>query len=142
MTSIVDKANQIIDLYCEAMNVPRQSLSKLQYKKLARVDKNGTSLAFIRQSLAHLLYKRLPLNAAELGKLIGYSDHSMVSLYSRIVENHIEIQDPYFMPYYQKLAEIAEPIVSEVNFERISAYYWRSVDKKVQKIRSIRDFSV
>lgn len=142
MTLIIDKANQVIDLYCETMNVERQALSKVYFKKLARVDKNGTNLSFIRQSLAHYLYKRLPLNAGELGKMIGYSDHSMVSLYSRIVESHMEIHDPYFMPYYEKLVELADPIVKDIDFLRINPYYWRSVDKKVQRIRSIRDFSL
>jgi hypothetical protein len=65
-----------------------------------------------------------------------------VSLYSRIVENHFEVQDPYFMPYYNKLVEIADPMVESVNFERVSAYYWRSVDKKVIKIRSRKEFFV
>lgn len=142
MTEIVNKANQVIDLYCLEMNVDRANLSKLQRKKLARVDQNGTSLSFIRQSLAHYLYKRLPLNAAELGKLIGYSDHSMVSLYSRIVEDHLQVQDRIFLPYYEKLVQLADPIVADVNFHRINASCWRTVDKKVHKIRSSREFSL
>lgn len=142
MTNITQKANQVINTFCKSMEVDRKDLGKLHLKKLARVDRKGTSLSFIRQALAHYLYKRLPLNAAELGKLIGYADHSMVSLYSRIVENHLEIKDPYFMPYYQKLVELADPIVEDVNFIRINPYYWRSVDKKVLKIRSVREFSL
>ena len=105
-------------------NIP----NKTRGQKLAKVDNKGKSLSFIRQSLAHFLYKRLPVNTAELGKLIGYADHSMVSLYSRIVENHIEIQDPYFMPYYNRLVELATPMVDPVNFERVNAYHWRSVE--------------
>lgn len=142
MTNIVELANKVIDTYCAEMNVDRKSLSMVQNKKLARVDKNGVSLAFIRQSLAHFLYKRLPIPAKELGLLIGYSDHSMVSLYSRIVENHIEINDQYFMPYYERLVQIAEPIVADLDFERISTYFFRSVNKKFLKIRSVREFSV
>ena len=142
MTQIIDIANKVIDTYCADMGVDRKWLSKKRGQKLAKVDNKGKSLSFIRQSLAHFLYKRLPVNTAELGKLIGYADHSMVSLYSRIVENHIEIQDPYFMPYYNRLVEIATPMVDPVNFERVNAYHWRSVDKKVLKIRSVREFSV
>lgn len=142
MTNIVEIANKVIDTYCVEMNVDRKDLSMIQYKKLARVDKNGVSLAFIRQSLAHFLYKRLPIPAKELGKLIGYSDHSMVSLYSRIVESHIEINDQYFMPYYERLLQIAEPMVEGMDFVRVSTYFYKSVDKKVQRIRSVREFSV
>lgn len=124
------------------MGVNRADLSKNRTKKRKRVDEKGTSLSFIRQSLAHYLYKRLPLNARTVGEIVGYSDHSMVSLYSRIVEDHFEVNDRYFMPYYDKLVEIAEPMVNSVNFERITAYYWKSVDKKLVKIRSTREFSV
>jgi hypothetical protein len=58
------------------------------------------------------------------------------------VENHFEVDDYAFMPYYHKLVEIADPMVEPVNFERISAYHWRSVDKKVLKIRSRKEFFV
>lgn len=142
MTNITEKANQIIDLYCKEMNVDRNNLYKNKHKKLLRIDQNGTSLSFIRQSLAHYLYKRLPINGGELGKMIGYSDHSMVSLYSRIVQNHLEIQDPYFVPYYEKLVKLADPLVQDVDFVRVSAYYYRSVDKKLNNIRQIHTFSV
>ena len=117
-------------------------LSQNFISKKRRVTDSGLSLAFIRQSLANFIYKRLPLNAATVGKIVGYRDHSMVSLYSRIVENHFEVDDYAFMPYYHKLVEIADPMVESVNFERISAYHWRSVDKKVLKIRSRKEFFV
>ena len=138
----MDLADLVVEKYCLEMGVDRAVLSKNRFSKKRRRAENGISLAFIRQSLAHYLYKRLPLNAATVGQLCGYSDHSMVSLYSRIVENHFEVDDPYFMPYYQKLVAIADPMVESVNFERISAYYWRSVDKKILKIRSRKEFSV
>jgi hypothetical protein len=142
MKQFYDLADQVVKKYCEEMGVEREKLSKNRFSKKRRRCENGLSLSFIRQSLAHYLYKRLPLNAVTVGHLCGYSDHSMVSLYSRIVENHFEVDDPYFMPYYHKLVEIADPMVEKVNFERISAYHWRSVDKKVLKIRSRKEFFV
>ena len=142
MKQFTDLADLVVEKYCLEMGVDRDVLSKNRFSKKRRRTDNGISLSFIRQSLAHYLYKRLPLNAATVGQLVGYSDHSMVSLYSRIVENHFEVDDPYFMPYYQKLVAIADPMVESVNFERISAYYWRSVDKKVLKIRSKKEFFV
>ena len=141
MTEIIDIANKVIDTYCADMGVPREKLSENKTKKKARKH-NHINLSFMRQSLGHYLYKRLPLMATEIGQLIGYADHCMVSLYSRIVENHIEIDDKVFMPYYFRLVELADPIVQDVNFERTSAWFWRSVDKKVLKIRSVRDFSL
>lgn len=142
MTEIIEIANKVIDAYCADMKVDRQMLAKKKGVKLAKVDDKGKNLSFIRQSLGYFLYKRLPIKTLELGKLIGYSDHSTVSLYSRIVESHIEIQDPYFMPYYNRLVDLASPIVEPVNFERITTYFYCSVDKKVRKIRSVRNFSV
>lgn len=142
MKQFYDLADQVVKKYCEEMGVEREKLSKNRFSKKRRRCENGVSLSFIRQSLAHYLYKRLPLNAATVGQLCGYSDHSMVSLYSRIVENHFEVDDPYFMPYYHKLVEIANPMVANVGFERVSSYWFRSVDKKVVKIRSTREFSV
>lgn len=142
MKNYIDLADQVVEKYCLEMGVDKSLLSQNYIKKKKRVADNGLSLAFIRQSLAHFLYKRLPLNAATVGKIVGYKDHSMVSLYSRIVENHFEVDDYAFMPYYHKLVEIADPMVESVNFERISAYHWRSVDKKVLKIRSRKEFFV
>ena len=142
MKEFIDLADLVVEKYCLEMGVDRSALSKNRFSKKRRRCENGLSLSFIRQSLVHYLYKRLPLNAATVGQLCGYSDHSMCSLYSRIVENHFEVDDPYFMPYYHKLVEIADPMVESVNFERISAYHWRSVDKKVLKIRSRKEFFV
>lgn len=142
MKQFTDLADLVVEKYCIEMGIDRAILSKNRFSKKRRRTENGICLSFIRQSLAHYLYKRLPLNASTVGQLVGYSDHSMVSLYSRIVENHFQVEDPYFMPYYHKLVEIADPMVQSVNFERISAYYWRSVDKKVLKIRSKREFFV
>lgn len=142
MKQFIELAESIVDKYCLEMGVDKNLLSQNYISKKRRVTNNGLSLAFIRQSLAHFLYKRLPLNAATVGKIVGYKDHSMVSLYSRIVENHFEVDDYAFMPYYHKLVEIADPMVEKVNFERISAYHWRSVDKKVLKIRSRKEFFV
>ena len=142
MKQFIELAESIVEKYCLEMEVDKNLLSQNYISKKKRVTDNGLSLAFIRQSLAHFLYKRLPLNAATVGKIVGYRDHSMVSLYSRIVENHFEVDDYAFMPYYHKLVEIADPMVESVNFERISAYHWRSVDKKVLKIRSRKEFFV
>ena len=142
MKQFIELAESIVEKYCLEMEVDKNLLSQNYISKKRRVTDNGLSLAFIRQSLAHFLYKRLPLNAATVGKIVGYKDHSMVSLYSRIVENHFEVDDYAFMPYYHKLVEIADPMVESVNFERISAYHWRSVDKKVLKIRSRKEFFV
>lgn len=142
MKQYIDLADQVVAKYCIEMGVERDALSKNRFSKKRRRAENGISLSFIRQSLAHYLYKRLPLNASTVGQLVGYSDHSMVSLYSRIVENHFEINDFRFMPYYNALTKIADPMVFDVNFERVNAYWWRSVDKKVIKIRSTRELPV
>jgi len=142
MREYIDLGNLVVEKYCIEMGVDRKVLYANRYTKKRRRLDNGVSLSFIRQSLAHFLYKRLPLNAKTVGELVGYSDHSMVSLYSRIVEDHFEVNDRIFMPYYEKLVEIALPMVESVNFERVTAYYWKSVDKKLQKIRSTREFSV
>ena len=147
MKQYIDLADQVIDKYCLEMGVKRNTLSQNRFtktpgsKKLRRAE-NGISLSFMRQSLAHYLYKWLPLETRIVGKLVGYADHSMVSLYSRIVENHFEVNDPYFMPYYTTLTKVADPMVANVGFERVSAYWFRSVDKKVVKIRSVRKFPV
>ena len=93
MTQYIEIAESGVDRYCIEMGVDTSLLSQNYIKKKKRVTDNGLSLAFIRQSLAHFLYKRLPLNAATVGKIVGYKDHSMVSLYSRIVENHFEVDD-------------------------------------------------
>lgn len=142
MKIYIELANKVVDEYCREMGVDRQLLYKNKYKKKMRRDENGINLAFIRQSLAYYIYKRLPLTARNVGLIVGYTEHSMVSYYSRIIENHFEVQDPYFLPYYQQLEKVADPIVGEINFERVSAYWWKQVDKKSYKIRSTKQFSV
>jgi hypothetical protein len=72
--------------------------------------------------------------------MIGYSDHSSVVLYSKIVEDHFEIKDPYFIPYYDKLVEVATPLMKDVEFDRNDIWkvrYQRSVDKRVGKLLAV-----
>lgn len=142
MTEILDIANKIIDLYCADMGIERKDLSRRNGPKLSKVSPNGISTAFMRQSLAYFLYHRLPLKATEVGKIIGYKDHTTVCLNARLVADHIEINDQYFLPYLDRLEAIAKPLVSHIHFERVSAYWYRNVENNSPKIRSVRSFSL
>lgn len=138
MTHNYEIANEIINLYCNDFGIDKSELFSKHNKKLSRVNKDGVNLAFIRQSLAHFLYKKVPLTVTEIGRMIGYSDHSTVCLNSRMVDNHIEIQDPYFMPYYNRLINIATPLVNQFNYERVNAHWLKYVDKKLDKFRTVQ----
>ena len=142
MTEIIDIANEIIEKYCNDMGVERAELSKKCGTKLSKVAPNKVSTSFMRQSLAYFLYHRLPLKATEVGRMIGYADHTTVCLNARLVADHIEINDEYFLPYLDRLKAIAEPLVEHLKFERVSAYWFRNVENNIPKIRSVRSFSV
>lgn len=143
MIQYIKPAKAIIEKYCETMEVPVEILLRRDRNKKSKYGtrcyrKHGTiSLSFMRQSLGHYLYKNLPLTTTQIGQMIGYSDHSSVVLYSKIVEDHFEIKDPYFIPYYDKLVEVADPLMVGVEFDRESAWkhrYKKSVDKRVGKL--------
>ena len=143
MTEVYNIANEIIEKYCQDMGVDRSELSKKCGTKLAKVSKNGVSTAFMRQALAYFIYHRLPIKATEVGRMIGYSDHTTVCLNARLVADHIQINDLYFLPYLHRLEAIANPLVEHINFERISAYWYKvNVENNMPKIRSVRSFSV
>ena len=146
MIQYIKTANAIIEKYCETMEVPVSILLK---RTKGTGTKYGTrcfrvyktvSLSFMRQSLGYYLYKNLPLTTSQIGKMIGYSDHSSVVLYSKIVEDHFQVKDPYFIPYYDKLVEVATPIMKGVEFDRNDIWkvrYQKSVDKRVGKLLAV-----
>lgn len=138
MKDYIDLANDVIDRYCAAMDLPREILGQKKTTKKVRRYKS-TNVAFMRQSLGHYLYQKLPLYALDVGRLVGYSDHSMVSLYSRIVEIHFETNDPSFIPYYRKLEQIADPLVKHLGFRRMGAYhFFKSEDKRLNNIKKVK----
>jgi hypothetical protein len=146
MIQYIKTANAIIEKYCETMEVPVSILLKRTKRtgtkygtRCFRVYKT-VSLSFMRQSLGYYLYKNLPLSTSQIGKMIGYSDHSSVVLYSKIVEDHFQIKDPYFLPYYDKLVEVAQPLIKDVKFDRNDIWkvrYQKSVDKRVGKLLAV-----
>jgi hypothetical protein len=146
MIQYIKTAKAIIEKYCETMEVPveillrRSKNNKGRYgTRCSRVYKT-ISLSFMRQCLGYYLYKNLPLTTTQIGQMIGYSDHSSVVLYSKIVEDHFQIKDPYFIPYYDKLVEVATPLMKDVEFDRNDIWkvrYQRSVDKRVGKLLAV-----
>jgi hypothetical protein len=146
MIQYIKTANAIIENYCQTMEVPVKVLLRRDRNKKSKYGtrcyrKYGTiSLSFMRQSLGYYLYKNLPLTTTQIGQMIGYSDHSSVVLYSKIVEDHFDVKDPYFVPYYDKLVEVADPLMKDVVFDRNDIWkvrYQKSVDKRVGKLLAV-----
>ena len=121
-----DQAIQLINKTCEFYNITSEQLQKGRKKNSFKVikDVNGkkVKVAEIRMALSYFIYKYLPLKLVEIVPLVGYSDHSTMSIYRHKIEFYIETEDKKFFPYYLKVIDIASDLGITMKYERVLSY--------------------
>ncbi len=77
------------------------AMSKTNHFKICKNSDNElVRLAEIRMALSYFLYMHCPLRLTEIAPLVGYKDHSTMSIYRKRIEFYIQTEDPKFFPYY------------------------------------------
>jgi chromosomal replication initiation ATPase DnaA len=121
-----DQAIELINKTCEFYNISIERLQKGKRKNHCKVikDLNGKKvrLSEIRMALSYFIYKYCPLKLVEVAPLVGYSDHSTMSIYRHKIEYYINTEDPQFYPYYLKVIDIASELGITMKYERILSY--------------------
>jgi hypothetical protein len=99
------------------------AMSKTNHFKICKNSDNElVRLAEIRMALSYFLYMHCPLRLTEIAPLVGYKDHSTMSIYRKRIEFYIQTEDQKFFPYYLKVIDIASDLGISMKLKRILSY--------------------
>jgi len=121
-----DQAIQLIDKVCEHYKINHEqmtAMSKSNHFKICKnLDGQLVRLAEIRMALSYFLYMHCPLKLTQIAPLVGYKDHSTMSIYRKRIEFYIETEDSKFYPYYLKVIDLASDLGISMKLKRILSY--------------------
>jgi chromosomal replication initiation ATPase DnaA len=121
-----DQAIQLINKTCEFYNITTEQLQKGRkrnsFKVIKTEDGKKVRVAEIRMALSYFIYKYLPMKLVEIVPLVGYADHSTMSIYRKRIEHYIQTEDIKFYPYYLKVIDLASEIGISMKLERVLSY--------------------
>lgn len=121
-----DQAIQLIDKVCEHYKIKHEQMTAMSKTNHFKICKNSDGelvrLAEIRMALSYFLYMHCPLKLTQIAPLVGYKDHSTMSIYRKRIEFYIETEDPQFYPYYLKVIDIASDLGISMKLKRILSY--------------------
>ena len=121
-----DQAIQLIDKVCEHYKIKHEQMTAMSKTNHFKICKNSDGqlvrLAEIRMALSYFLYMHCPLKLTQIAPLVGYKDHSTMSIYRKRIEFYIETEDPQFYPYYLKVIDIASELNISMKLKRILSY--------------------
>ena len=103
-------AKEIVDKYLEHYGISFYQLNRVYSKNYRAKVYNGIHLDSIRMALSYYLRREFPLSYPVIRDLVGYKNHSTMCQNRKRIRGYIETNDKYFMPYWDKLLEIAGPI--------------------------------
>lgn len=118
----LEQADQLITQVCELYGFDRALLSRRNSFKPIRVigkGKNKIDLASIRMALGLFLSTYSDINHDVIGPMCGYTDHTTLVYIRRKATHYIELQDVKFLPYWERICNIAENIGLTTRFIRI-----------------------
>jgi chromosomal replication initiation ATPase DnaA len=108
----------LVDEYCGCYGITRNDLFRICGTKRAKV-RGAVSMSTMRMALGHFIYHNYPLTLTQISKIIGYSDHSVMSYHYRKIINYIKNDDIIFMSYYNTLVEVAKKYPPPIRIKRI-----------------------
>ncbi len=121
-----DQAIQLIDKVCEHYKITHNQMTAMSKTNHFKICKNSDNelvrLAEIRMALSYFLYMHCPLRLTEIAPLVGYKDHSTMSIYRKRIEFYIETEDSKFYPYYLKVIDLASDLGISMKLKRILSY--------------------
>ena len=121
-----DQAIQLIDKVCEHYKINHEQMTAMSKSNHFKICKNSDGqlvrLAEIRMALSYFLYMHCPLKLTQIAPLVGYKDHSTMSIYRKRIEFYIQTEDQKFFPYYLKVIDIASELNISMKLKRILSY--------------------
>jgi chromosomal replication initiation ATPase DnaA len=108
----------LVDAYCESYGITRKDLFKMYGTKRARL-KGAVSMSTMRMALGHYIYHNYPVTLSQIARLIGYSDHSVISYHYTKITNYIKNNDVVFMSYYNNLLDVAKTYPPPIKIQRV-----------------------
>ena len=119
----LDQAQQLIKKTCEHYKIEHSQMTAMSGKNHFKVclNKDGklVRLAEVRMALSYFLYMYCPLKLVQIAPLVGYADHSTMSIYRKRIEHYIETEDPRFYPYYLTIIDLASDLGISMKLTRI-----------------------
>jgi chromosomal replication initiation ATPase DnaA len=121
-----DQAIQLIDKVCQFYKIKHEQMTAMSKSNHFKICKNSDGqlvrLAEIRMALSYFLYMHCPLKLTQIAPLVGYKDHSTMSIYRKRIEFYIETEDSKFYPYYLKVIDLASDLGISMKLKRILSY--------------------
>lgn len=121
-----EQAIELVQAICNFYNITIDQLQKgrKQYHFKVTKDKYGklVRLSEIRMALAYFIYQHCPLKLVEIAPLVGYTDHSTMSIYRSRIEHYIQTEDPRFYPYYLQVIELASDLGISMKLKRVRSH--------------------
>lgn len=117
-----DQADQLIDEVCAHYGFDRALLTRKGSVKPLRVlgkGKNKIDLASIRMALALYLSTYTDINNYVIGPMCGYQDHTTIVYIRKKASFYVEFEDVRFIPYWEKVCEIAKQIGMITKYIRV-----------------------
>lgn len=115
-----EQAKQLVEKYCQQYNLePRNLRRKSSYPfKVVIKDNNYINTASMRMALGYFLFMHFPLRIKEIAVMVGYASHSTLSSQRKTIQNYIQNNDSYFMPYYASLYKLAKEMGVSTEYKR------------------------
>jgi len=116
------QARQLIELYCKQYKIKTSDLKRnnryYPAKVIVRKDAH-VNTSTMRMALAYFIFMHFPLRIKEVAEIVGYNDHSPISSQRKVVENYIQNNDAFFMPYYETLINLANELNISMEYKRM-----------------------
>lgn len=121
-----EQAQELVNKVCEYYDISLQELQSIKRSYHMKVMYNTRGdqvrLSEIRMALSYFIYKYCPIKLVEIAPLVGYADHSTMSIYRKRIEYYIETEDIKFFPYYLKVIDIASDLGIDMKLTRVQSY--------------------
>jgi chromosomal replication initiation ATPase DnaA len=121
-----EQAIDLVKAVCDHYRITLEQLQEVKRINHWKVTYNDygelVRLSEIRMALSYFIYRHCPLKLVEIAPMVGYKDHSTMSIYRKRIEFYIQTEDPKFFPYYLKVIDIASDLGISMRLTRVRSY--------------------
>lgn len=118
----LQQAKKLIENYCKHYGIKTIELKRnsrqYPHKLLITKDKH-VNTATMRMALGYFIFMHFPIRIKEVADIVGYQDHSCISSQRKTIQNYIETNDEFFIPYYEVLITLAQELDISLEYKRI-----------------------
>jgi chromosomal replication initiation ATPase DnaA len=121
-----EQAIKLVDEVCNYYGITLDQLQEVKRRNHWKIAKNKhgeqVRLSEIRMSLSYFIYQHCPMKLVEIAPLVGYKDHSTMSIYRTKIDHYIKTEDPKFYPYYLKVIDLASDLGISMKLSRVKSH--------------------